>query len=153
MKLAESVLFMATIARLASQSLRAGKTESQIHDLAHGPVELLREVFLQIHVQEEHQQLASTVKAITGMLLLLRGLLLEWDCTMCSDTVLELPLQKLPKHYPNRCWRLKHPKPNVWLSEVQACIQFLQDNADSFQGEPWLWMEDCLSGLALSFDH
>lgn len=145
--LAESVVLIASIASLAHDSLRAGKSEEQVRDLAHGPVELLREVLLHIIIDDEQQQLAHTVRIILEMLLLLKGFLLAWDCSMCPDALLELPLPKFPKHSPNRCWHLQRPQSRYLLYEVRSCEQFLRDNSHILSQEPWLWIQDCLDSL------
>jgi len=147
MAIAESVLSMASIASLANASLRASKSEEQLRDLAHGPVELLRENLLQVVVQDGHEQLAQTVRAITDMLLLLKGLLLAWDCSMCPEAILELPLPKFPKHYPNRCWHWKHPRSRFLSSEVRSSAQFLCENSHVFTTEPWVWIQGWLLGI------
>lgn len=147
MAIAESVLLMACVANCANNGLRAGKSKDQLHDLAHGPVELLREVFLQVVVDDEYPDLAHTVRSIADMLLLLKGFLLGWDCSMCPDTLLELPLPVFPKHQSNRCWRWKEPRSQHLLSEVRASAAFICDHSDLFTTEPWIWIQKCLDGM------
>eukprot|EP00435_Cladocopium_sp_Y103_P058054 s230_g20.t1 len=119
-------------------------------DLAHGPVELLREVLLPVKVAEEHGDLQQTLEFVKLTLLLLKGLLLQWDVRNFPRKLLEAPLRRLPKVWPNRCWHLEHPDRVTLAAEVKACIRFMDNNSRVFESEPWVWLYESLDALDIA---
>eukprot|EP00435_Cladocopium_sp_Y103_P058756 s617_g20.t1 len=119
-------------------------------DLAHGPIELLREVLQPLKVTEEHPDLQRTLEFVKLTLLLLKGLLLQWDVRNFPCKVLEVPLRKLPKVWPNRCWYLDHPDRVTLAAEVKSTIRFMDTNSQVFEAEPWVWLYETLDALDLA---
>ena len=146
---AESVLLASDLAQELYDGLRRGKTPGELHDLGHGPVELLREVIGYIQVSEDVPELRHSLAAMQATLLLVRGFLLGWHFPSFAEHVFELPMPKLAQHWPNRQWKCKHPCKGLALQEVQSCLKFMAENAPVFQGEPWLWLFDTLNGMDL----
>ncbi|CAL1161455.1 unnamed protein product [Cladocopium goreaui] len=125
------------------------KSDCQLHDLGHGPVELLREVVGYIELSDDVPDLRQSLAAVQATLLLVRALLLGWDCPRFKEHMFEPPMPKLAKHWPNRQWQCKHPSKGTALREVQSCRKFMAENDPVFQEEPWLWLFDTLNGMEL----
>ena len=108
-----NVLLVSGVAQMAFESLKKNATQKDLHDLGNGSVELLREVLTQVVIGEKYPELKQTAEALGLLLLLLRGLLLEWECEDFPEAIFELPLQRLPKTYPNKAWKLARPSLRV----------------------------------------
>lgn len=145
----ESVLLASVLAQQLYDGLRHDKTPGQLHDLGHGPVELLREVVGYIEISDDMPDLRQSLAAVQATLLLVRALLLGWDCPRFKEHMFEPPMPKLAKHWPNRQWQCKHPSKGTALREVQSCLKFMAENDPVFQEEPWLWLFDTLNGMEL----
>lgn len=146
MSQASSVVLVSVAAEAAYASLSKNASPKDLHDMGHGSVELLREVLTQLEIGEKHPELKQTAEAMGLLLLLLKGLLLGWDCEDFPKAIFELPLQRLPKTWPNQAWKLKHPCPQVLADEVKASLRFL-DNQPTLSGEPWEWLADSFRSI------
>ena len=119
-------------------------------ELAHGPIELLREILNAVHVLPEYPDMKKTLEVLKLTLLLLKGFLLQWNCTEFPDKMQELPLKMLPKVSPNRCWRIEHPQVATLALEVKSSLRFLAGHALSFACEPWIWLQECLDAMDIA---
>jgi hypothetical protein len=146
-----NVLLVSGAAQMAFESLKKNASHKDLHDLGNGSVELLREVLTQVVIGEKYPELKQTAEALGLLLLLLRGLLLEWDCEDFPEAIFELPLQRLPKSYPNKAWKLAHPCPRVLAEETKASLRFLESHA-AFEGEPWKWLADTFRTVEMAFE-
>lgn len=145
------IVSLIEVAEAAHAQLREDSASN--FDLAHGPLELLREVLIPIKVSDGEDDLKQTLEFVKLTLLLLKGLLLDWDCAGFPTKLLELPLRKLPKVWPNRCWRLDHPNVPTLAAEVEACILFMDTNVQVFELEPWIWLYACLQALQIALSN
>ena len=142
------IVSLIEVAEAAHAQLKGDSTSN--FDLAHGPIELLREVLIPIKVSDQDQDLKETLEFVKLTLLLLKGFLLDWDCAGVPTKFVELPLRKFPKVWPNRCWSLDHPNVATLSAEVEACIVFMDSNSHMFQLEPWIWLYACLDALQIA---
>ena len=142
------IVSLIEVAEAAHAQLR-GDSASNL-ELAHGPLELLHEVLIAIKLSDEYKDLKETLAFVQLTLLLLKGLLLDQDCADCLTQLLELPLRKLPKVWPNRCWTLDHPNVATLSAEVDACILFMDTKSEVFSSEPWIWLYACLEALQIA---
>ena len=149
---AASALTTTELAMQTFEKLRLGATPAQLHDLGHGKIELLREVLKQVDIRDEFREQKAVLDAVLLTLLLLKALLLGWDYGGIPEKLLELPLVKLPKHSPNRCWRCKHPSKAVLMEEAKACVCFLSTRVDVFAAEPWQWVFDVMDSIVLALE-
>lgn len=125
-------------------------TAAEDAELAHGPIELLREILNAVHILPAYPDMRKTLEVLKLTLLLLKGFLLQWDCTGFPEKMQELPLMMLPKMSPNRCWRIEHPQVAVLALEVQSSLHFLAGHARSFACEPWIWLQECLDAMDIA---
>ena len=125
-------------------------TGSQDDDMAHGPIELLREVLNAVHISPEYPDMVKTLELVKLTLLLLKGFLLQWDCNGFPDKLQELPVKALPKVSPNRCWRIEHPQVATLALEVKSCVRFVAEHAFIFACEPWIWLQECLDAMDIA---
>ena len=127
-------------ARSVLEHLRVNRTDRELFDLGHGEIELLREVTMKIKAPPEMKE---ALQSMAWTLLLLRGFLLEWDCSGFPDKKIVLP------QLPYDASMLKHTHPNkaMYRDEIQSCLLFLADHQTAFQEEPWLWLQSCLMKL------
>ena len=116
-------------------------------DLAHGGIELLREILVALRISDRYPEMKQALELVKLVLLLLKGLLLRWNCYEFPTGVQELPLQKLPKVTPNQCWHLDHPDRKTLAAEVKSSLRFMDHHAVVFEHEPWVWLYDCLNAL------
>ena len=149
---AGSVVTTTEVAVQAFERLRSGATSERLHDLGHGKIELLREVLNQVSIRDEFREHQAALDSVKLILLLLKALLLGWESGGIPEKLIELPLVKLPKHSPNRCWKCKHPNKVVLLEESKACVCFLGTHVDVFAQEPWLWLHDVMDSIVLALE-
>jgi hypothetical protein len=122
-------------------------------DLAHGAVELLREILVAVRISDRYPQMKQALEFVKLALLLLKGLLLRWNCYDFPPKAQELPLQKLPLVCPNHCWHVEHPNRSTLAAEVKSSLRFMDLNALVFEHEPWVWLYDCLDALDVSLSN
>ena len=85
------------------------------------------------------------------LLLLLKGLLLQWDCDDFPKAIFEMPLQRLPRTWHNKVYTLAHPSPQVLAQEVKASLRFLAKHK-VFEEEPWQWLADSLRSVDMALE-
>ena len=141
-----NVVLVSVAAQAAFARLSKDASPKERHDLGHGAVEMLREIVTQIKIGEEYPELKQTAEAMRLLLLLLKGLLLEWDCDDFPKAIFELPLQRLPRTWPNQAWKVTHPSPQVLADEVKTSLRILESQ-QAFTGEPWEWLADSFRSI------
>lgn len=123
--------------------LKENRTERGLNDLGHGEIELLREVILKITVKRNFPDQEQTLQCMASTLLLLKCLLLGWDCQGFPEKTCALPAlahdQSVLSH--------KHTHKEIYRTEIQSCLLFLAGHKKAFQDEAWLWLQSCLMNL------
>lgn len=131
------------MASRAWKHLKENRTERGLKDLGHGEIELLREVILKITVKQNFQDVELVLQCMASTLLLLKCLLLGWDCQGFPEKTCALPAlahdQSVLSH--------KHTHKKIYLAEIQSCLLFLAGNKKAFEDEAWLWLQCCLMNL------
>lgn len=150
---AAHVISTTHVAARTYDKLCAGATPEQLHDLGHGKIELLREVVTKVIIREEYGEHIAVQDFLAMTLLHIRALLLGWESGGIPDKLLELPLVKLPKQSPNRCWKCKHPRKDILLEEAKECVCYLSTRRDIFADEPWEWLLDVMDSIVLALEH
>lgn len=119
-------------------------------DLAHGPVELIREILIAVRVSGKYPNMQQALDFAQHVLLLLKAFLLQWNTTDFPMRTCELPMQTLPKVWPNKIWRLEHPAHATLAAEVKSSLLFMEHHAQVFEDEPWRWLYDCLDAVDIA---
>ena len=142
--------------RVLSPSAEAAKAAAKLKELyadkaeqnhlGNHAVELLREVLTQVSIDEQYPELLRIMTFMKTCLLSLRGHLQEWDMRGGPEAWLDLPFFTLPEEYPNDCWTVKHPRLDIFASEVKSCIGFLAAHP-TLTGPVWAWLRETLEVL------
>jgi hypothetical protein len=138
---------------LAEAAKAAAKLKEQYADkadqeqLGNHAVELLREVLKQVSIDEQYPELLRVMMFMKTLLLLLRGHLQEFGWREGPNSWLDLPFATLPEPYPNDCWTIEHPCPDIFASEVKSCIGFLAAHPTCLTGPAWDWLRQTLEVL------
>ena len=113
-------------------------TQAEREDLANHGLEAMREVLLQVVVQQSCIQHQQALDFLRKSLLLLKGRLMTWQDFDIPTDVIALPLPKMPQRY----WESKHPSRQYFLQDVELAISTMQQFPMAFQGQPWQWLSD-----------
>ena len=101
-------------------------------------VECMKEVVTQVTISPEYREQAATLQFVQHCLVTIRALLLGWDPT--PSIIAAAPLSRIAELEGGAMWKITHPNRARFHSEVKASIQFMESNAMTLHGEPWIWL-------------